>query len=121
MDFSIERDTDKTGKTTYLLLGGVFDRSAHRDLRRALRDAFSRARQGRVVLDMAGVDELGSECVEVLLTAYTHALRGGHGYEVTNARGHVRLLLEATGLCPRREEETLYAPVWLSDSTADIA
>ncbi|MBU2663404.1 STAS domain-containing protein [Actinoplanes bogorensis] len=121
MDFSIERDTDRTGKTTYLLLGGVFDRSAHRDLRRSLRDAFSRARQGRVVLDMARVEEISGECVEVLLTGYTHALRGGHGYEVTNARGHVRLLLEATGLCPRREEDTLYAPVWLSDSTADVA
>ena len=31
------------------------------------------------------------------------------------------MLLEATGLCPRREEDTLYAPVWLSDSTADVA
>ncbi|MBL7262117.1 STAS domain-containing protein [Paractinoplanes lichenicola] len=121
MDFSIERDTDRAGKTTYLLLGGVFDRSAHRDLRRALRDAFSRARRGRVVLDMARVDELSSECVEVLLTGYTHALRGGHGYEVTNARGHVRLLLEATGLCPRREDDTLYAPVWLSGDVADVS
>ena len=121
MGFAIERDTGRTGQTTYLLLSGVFDRTAHRELRRALRSAFARARQGRVVLDVAGVDELGSECVEILLTGYTQAMRGGHGYEVTNARGHVRLLLEATGLSPRREEETLYAPIWLSDGVTDLA
>ncbi|WP_250031680.1 STAS domain-containing protein [Paractinoplanes maris] len=118
MSFSIERDTDRTGQTTYLLLGGVFDRAAHRDLRRALRNAFARGRRGRVVLDVAGVEDLSSECVEVLLTGYTNALRGGYGFEVTNARGPVRLLLEATRLCPRREDDTLYAPVWLSDSVA---
>lgn len=121
MSFSIERDTDRTGKTTYLLLGGVFDRSAHRDLRRALKDAFARSRRGRVVLDVAGVEDLSSECVETLLTGYTHALRGGFGFEVTNARGPVRLLLEATGFCPRRDHETLYAPDWLAGSVADVS
>jgi anti-anti-sigma factor len=121
MSFSIERDTDRTGKTTYLLLGGVLDRSAHRELRRAVREAFARTRRGRVVLDVAAVDDIGSECVEVLLTGYTTALRGGFGFEVTNARGPVRLLLEATRLCPRRDEETLYAPVWLSAGAADVS
>ncbi|MCY1142450.1 STAS domain-containing protein [Actinoplanes sp. Pm04-4] len=121
MSFSIERDTDRTGKTTYLLLGGTFDRAAHRDLKRALRDAFARTRQGRVVLDVAGVGEISSECVEVLLTGYTTALRGGYGFEVTNARGSVQLLLEATRLCPRREDDTLYAPAWLSGSPADVS
>jgi anti-anti-sigma regulatory factor len=117
MSFGIERDTDRTGKTTYLLLSGVFDRVAQRDLRRSLRDAFARSRHGRVVLDVARVDELSGECVETLLTAYTLALRGGHGFEVTNARGHVRLLLEATGLCA----PALYAPAWLTESTAHVA
>lgn len=117
MSFAIERDTDHTGKTTYLLLSGIFDRSAQRALRRGLRNAFARSRHGRVVLDVARVDELSGECVETLLTGYTHALRGGYGFEVTNARGHVRLLLEATGLCP----PALYAPAWLSESAAGVA
>ncbi|WP_250000136.1 STAS domain-containing protein [Actinoplanes sp. M2I2] len=132
MSFSIERDTDRTGKTTYLLLGGTFDRAAHRDLRRALRDAFARTRRGRVVLDVAGVEDIGSECLEVLLTGYTNALRGGYGFEVTNAHGPVQLLLEATRLYLRRSDEklyadtlyageTLYAPVWLSGSPADVS
>ncbi|MBM2617072.1 hypothetical protein JIG36_16065 [Actinoplanes sp. LDG1-06] len=43
MDYSIGRDTDRSGKTTCLLLGGVFDRSAHRDLRRALRESWGRS------------------------------------------------------------------------------
>ncbi len=117
MSFAIERDTDRTGKTTYLLLSGVFDRHAQRDLRRRLRDAFARSQHGRVVLDVARVDELSGECVETLLTGYTLALRGGYGFEITNARGNVRLLLEATGLCA----PALYAPAWMSESTADVA
>ncbi|MFF5082125.1 SDR family NAD(P)-dependent oxidoreductase [Actinoplanes sp. NPDC000266] len=109
---AIERDTDKAGNTTYLHLSGSFDKAAHRELRRRLWDAFARKRRGRVVVDLARVDEIGSECIEVLLMGYTRALRGGHGFEVTNAQGGVRQMLEATGLCERLDDDVLYAPAW---------
>ncbi|SNY03895.1 SDR family NAD(P)-dependent oxidoreductase [Paractinoplanes atraurantiacus] len=109
---AIERDTDKAGKTTYLHLSGAFDKAAHRELRRELWGAFARKRRGRVVVDLARVDEIGSECIEVLLMGYTKALRGGHGFEVTGAQGGVRQMLEATGLCERPDDDVLYAPAW---------
>ncbi|XVU25279.1 SDR family NAD(P)-dependent oxidoreductase [Actinoplanes sp. CA-054009] len=109
---AIERDTDKAGNTTYLHLSGSFDKAAHRELRRRLWDAFARKRRGRVVVDLARVDEIGSECIEVLLMGYTKALRGGHGFEVINAQGGVRQMLEATGLCERPDDDVLYAPAW---------
>jgi anti-anti-sigma factor len=110
--WAIERETDKAGTTTYLYLSGSFGKGVHRDLRRKMTDAFARKRRGRVVLDLARVDEIGSECIEVLLMGYTKALRGGHGFEVVNARGGVRRMLEATGLCPREDGDLLYAPAW---------
>lgn len=109
---TIERETGPAGATTHLRPHGVLDREAGRDLRRALRDAFAAARRGRVVVDMAAVDEIGSECIETLLTGYTRALVGGHGFEVVNARGHVRQALAVTGLCPRTDDDVLYAPAW---------
>ncbi len=105
----IHRDPDKTGPAVFLHLDGSFDRRSGAGLRRELRQAFDRARGARVVVDMAGVDLIGSECIEVLLVGYTRALRSGHGYQVVNARGHVRQALEATGLCPRSDDR-LYAP-----------
>lgn len=105
----IHRNPDKNGSTVFLHLDGCLDRQSSADLRRELRQAFDRARGARVVVDMAGVDLIGSECIEVLLVGYTRAMRSGHGYEVVNAEGHVRQALEATGLCPRSDEH-LYAP-----------
>ncbi|GIF08126.1 STAS domain-containing protein [Actinoplanes siamensis] len=104
----IHRDPGKTGSTVLLHLAGSFDRKSGMDLRRELRQAFDRARGARVVIDMAGVDRIGSECIEVLLVGYTRAMRSGHGYEVVGAEGHVRQALEATGLCPR-SDDNLYA------------
>ena len=109
---AIEREAGPAGSTTLLRLSGTLDREAGRQLRRVLRDAFDRARRGRVVVDMAAVDEIGSECIETLLTGYTRALRGGNGFEVVNARGHVRRALAVTGLCA--PDDVLYAPAWLS-------
>lgn len=105
----IHRNPDKTGSTVFLHLDGCFDRQSSADLRRELKQAFDRARGARIVVDMAGVDLIGSEGIEVLLVGYTRAMRSGHGYEVVNAEGHVRQALEATGLCPR-SDDNLYAP-----------
>ncbi|KUL29885.1 STAS domain-containing protein [Actinoplanes awajinensis] len=105
----IHRDPGKTGSTVVLHLDGDFDRESGAELRRELRQAFDRARNSRVVVDMAGVDLIGSECLEVLLVGYTRAMRSGHGYEVVNATGHVHQALQATGLCPRTDEH-LYTP-----------
>ncbi|WP_229830729.1 STAS domain-containing protein [Actinoplanes ianthinogenes] len=97
----IHRSPGKAASTVFLHLAGCFDRRSGNELRRELRQAFDRARGARIVVDVAGVDLIGSECIEVLLVGYTRALRGGHGYEVVNAEGHVQQALEATGLCPR--------------------
>ncbi|MFI1992651.1 STAS domain-containing protein [Actinoplanes sp. NPDC020271] len=105
----IHRNPGKTGSTVFLHLDGCFDRRSSADLRRELRQAFDRARGSRVVVDVAGIDLIGSECIEVLLVGYTRAMRTGHGYEVVNAEGHVRQALEATGLCPRGDDN-LYGP-----------
>ncbi|GAA4589279.1 anti-anti-sigma factor [Actinoplanes octamycinicus] len=99
----------KAESTVFLHLRGCFDRRSGTELRRELRQAFDRARGARIIVDMADVDLIGSECIEVLLVGYTRALRSGHGYQVVNAEGHVRQALEATGLCPRSDEH-LYAP-----------
>ncbi len=104
----IHRDPDKTGSTVFLHLEGSFDRRSGAELRRELKQAFDRARGARIVVDMGGVRLIGSECIEVLLVGYTRAMRGGHGYEVVNAGGYVRQALEATGLCPR-SDDNLYA------------
>ena len=109
---TIDRATGPTGSTIHLYPGGALDREAGRHLRRALRDAFAAARRGRVVVDMSAVDEIGSECIETLLTGYTRALAGGHGFEVVNAHGHVRQALAVTGLCPPADDDLLYAPAW---------
>ncbi|WIM94622.1 STAS domain-containing protein [Actinoplanes oblitus] len=108
----------KAEATVFLHLRGCFDKKSGNELRRELRHAFDRARGARVVVDMAGVELIGSECIEVLLVGYTRALRGGHGYQVINAEGHVRQALEATGLCPRGDEH-LYTPA--TGDTIDAA
>ncbi|WP_433831462.1 STAS domain-containing protein [Actinoplanes sp. CA-015351] len=82
-----------------LHLAGEFGRAAHPELRRSLRKACDRAGRGSVVVDMAEVASIGSECIEVLLVGYTRALRSGTGYEVVNAYGPVRQALAMTGLC----------------------
>ncbi|MEV0898269.1 STAS domain-containing protein [Actinoplanes sp. NPDC049802] len=114
--YDIRRTTHRTGSTVHLRLTGDFDRDAHRVLRAAMRDVFAVGRRGiRIVIDMDGIESIGSECIDLLLIGYTRALRGGHGYEIVNARGHVRQALALTGLC---EPEALYAPVWADDLTS---
>jgi anti-anti-sigma factor len=95
----ISREAGGAGPVVRLRVTGSLDRPAHAELRRSLRQAFDRARRSRVVVDLAGVDVIGSECIEVLLVGYTRALRGGHGFEVVGAAGAVRQALEITGLC----------------------
>jgi anti-anti-sigma factor len=97
----IHRGPGRSGTTIFLHLDGEFDRRSSSDLRRELRQSFGRARGARIVIDMAGVGLIGSECIEVLLVGYTRAMRSGHGFEVVNAEGHTRQALEATGLCSR--------------------
>ena len=91
----------RSGAAVHVTLAGRLDRAAHPELRRALRRAFEKVTRGRVVVDLAGVESIGSECLEVLLVGYTRALRSGHGYEVTGAHGAVRQALAVTGLCER--------------------
>ena len=93
--------TRRDGSAVRLVLSGRFDREAHLELRKSLRRAFERSRRGRVVVDLAGVGAIGSECIEVLLVGYTRALRDGHGFEVVGATGAVRQALEVTGFYPR--------------------
>ena len=105
--------TRRDGSTVRLLLSGRFDRvdqGAHLELRKSLRRAFERSRRGRVVVDLAGVESIGSECIEVLLVGYTRAMRDGHGFEVVGARGAVRQALEITGFCPRSEADPVSLP-----------
>jgi anti-anti-sigma regulatory factor len=97
----IHRRIDQNGATIHLRLEGDFGNSGVLELRRALHDAFVRRRAARIILDVADVDTIGSECLELLLIGYTRALGAGLGYEVANARGTVRLALEAVGLCER--------------------
>ncbi|MFC4069767.1 STAS domain-containing protein [Actinoplanes subglobosus] len=107
--YEIDRTNHRTGSTVHLHLIGAFDRDAHRVLRAAMRDAFASGRRGHgVIVDMARVETIGSECIELLLIGYTRALRGGHGYDIVNAAGHVRQALALTGLC---EAETFYSTV----------
>ncbi|MEV6344689.1 STAS domain-containing protein [Actinoplanes sp. NPDC051851] len=101
---AIHRDPNRSA-TVLLHLTGDFGRAAVQDLRRELRQSFDRARGARIVIDATGVTLLGSECIEVLLVGYTRAMRGGHGYRIVGAEGHVRQALEATGLCARREDD----------------
>ncbi|HEX9999418.1 MAG TPA: STAS domain-containing protein [Actinoplanes sp.] len=119
LPFTIHRDR---GSIVRLLLCGDLDRSAHGDLRRALREVFTRTRGVTVSIDMGEVDAIGGECIELLLLAYTRALRSGHGFEIVNAYGLVRQNLELTGLCARLPDgEPLYAPPWLTDDVlADL-
>lgn len=104
----ISREAGDTGPVVRLRVAGRLDRSAHAELRRSVRRAFDRARRSRVVVDLAEVGVIGSECIEVLLVGYTRALREGHGFEVVGATGAVRQALEITGLCARSEETVLY-------------
>ncbi|MBG0567291.1 STAS domain-containing protein [Actinoplanes aureus] len=103
----IRRETTPAGPAVRVHVTGSLDRAAHAELRRALRRAFEQTRRAAVLVDLTEVDDIGSECIEVLLVAYTRALRGGHGFEVAGARGAVRQALEITGLCP---PSALYAP-----------
>lgn len=105
------RETTPAGPAVRLRVTGSLDRAAHAELRRALRRAFDRSRRVAVLVDLTDVDHIGSECIEVLLVAYTRALRSGHGFEVVNPHGAVRQALEMTGLCARRPlpEESLPA------------
>jgi anti-anti-sigma regulatory factor len=97
----------------HLRLVGAFDRGAHRELHRTLRQALNRARAVKVIIDVSRVDVIDGRCVDALLFGYTWALRGGHGYEVADARGAVRRALEVAGLCARQyDAEALYPPVW---------
>lgn len=108
---AIDAIADPAGPTVYLYLRGEFRRPDHRELRLAVRAAFRRSRHADVVIDVADVVALAGECVDVLLVGYTRAMRGGHGYEVVNARGEVRSALEATGLCAREPAtSSLYVP-----------
>ncbi|GGL08260.1 STAS domain-containing protein [Mangrovihabitans endophyticus] len=108
---AIRRGTGGTRSTSYLRLAGRFDRGARQELQRALRDVQERARARTLMVDVSEVDFIGRECMALLLHAYTRAIRRGHGYEITGAHGHVRRVLEATGLCARADD-VIYAPVW---------
>ncbi|WP_328469217.1 STAS domain-containing protein [Actinoplanes sp. NBC_00393] len=101
------RETTPAGPAVRVRVTGSLDRAAHPELRRSLHRAFERSRRVAVLVDLTEVDSIGSECIEVLLVAYTRALRTGHGFEVTGAHGPVRQALEITGLCP---PTALYAP-----------
>lgn len=111
--YEIQRTTGRTGSTVHLHLIGQFERDAARVLRAGMRDAFASGRRGhRVVVDVEQVESIGSECIDLLLVGYTRALRGGHGFEIVNAHGHVRQALALTGLCA---PDVLYAPVWADE------
>ncbi|GAA1612483.1 STAS domain-containing protein [Actinoplanes couchii] len=117
--YEIERTTHKTGSTVHLHLIGAFDRDASRVLRTGMRDAFASGRRGlRVIVDVERAESIGSECIDLLMVGYTRALRAGHGYEISNAHGHVRQALALTGLV---EPDTLYAPVWADDLNREIS
>jgi anti-anti-sigma factor len=104
VDCAVHRRIDNNGATVLLYLRGHFDRSGAPELRRALHDAFVRRRAARIVLDVAGVDSIGSDSLELLLVGYTRALGAGLGYEVVHAYGPVRLALEVVGLCGRADD-----------------
>ncbi|SDT57511.1 STAS domain-containing protein [Actinoplanes derwentensis] len=111
--YEIERTTNRTGSTVHLHLIGAFDRDASQVLRAGMRDAFAAGRRGlRVIVDVEQTESVGSECIDLLMVGYARALRAGHGYEITNAQGHVRQALALTGLV---EPETLYAPLWAGE------
>ncbi|WP_430787806.1 STAS domain-containing protein [Actinoplanes sp. G11-F43] len=115
--YQIERTTQRTGSTVHLRLIGAFDRDTDRVLRAGMRDAFASGRRGhRVVIDVRQVESIGSESIDLLLVGYTRAVRGGHGYEIVNAHGHVRQALALTGLV---EPDALYAPAWADEVIAE--
>ena len=64
-----------------------------------------------VVIDLDRTQELSSECLRVMLLGYTKAMRGGHGFAVVNAHGHLRRALAAVGLCPPETDTAVYAAV----------
>ncbi|MEU4427991.1 STAS domain-containing protein [Actinoplanes sp. NPDC024001] len=105
----IRREPTPAGLVVRLRVSGVLDRAAHPEVRRALHRAFERHRRATIVVDLAEAEHIGSECIEVLLVAYTRALRAGHGFEVVNPHGAVRQALEITGLCARGDDSPLYA------------
>ncbi len=107
---AIDRETVGTPPTVLLHLSGRFDRAGRPELQRALRAVVNRVRPVGIVLDVRLVDFICAECVDLLLVAYTKALVRGHGYEIVNARGHVRRALATAGLCPPGADEDLYAP-----------
>lgn len=107
---AIDRETVGTPPTVLLHLSGRFDRAGRAELQRALRAVVNRVRPVGIVLDVRLVDFICAECVDLLLVAYTRALGRGHGYEVVNARGHVRRALATVGLCPPGADDDLYPP-----------
>jgi anti-anti-sigma regulatory factor len=98
--YAIERHRDRAGTTIRLvLIGGLTGAAAHAELHRSLRKVLNRTHRVTVVIDLERVGDISSECVRIMLLGYTRALRGGHGFAVENAHGHLRRALAAVGLC----------------------
>jgi anti-anti-sigma regulatory factor len=111
--YAIRRETDTAARVTRLHLIGRLDKAARPGLRRALSNALVGRRGMTLRIDMSSVIFLGSECVQELLTGYGKAMVAGHGYEVAEARGHIRRSLAAVRLCaPGGVEELLDGPAW---------
>ena len=112
--YTIDRDVDLATSRIHLRLGGVLDQSSCTDLRRALSAPPARARRVNLIIDVDEVTHVGGDCIDLLLTAYTRALRTGHGFEVVNPHGAVRHALELSRLClPDETDQPLYIPPWM--------
>jgi stage II sporulation protein AA (anti-sigma F factor antagonist) len=111
--YAIRRETDTAARVTRLHLIGRLDKAARPGLRRAVSNALARRRGMTLQIDMSAAIFLGSECVQELLSGYGKAMIAGHGYEVVEARGHIRRSLAAVRLCaPGGVEELLDDQPW---------
>ena len=112
---AVERHRDRSAAVTRLAIVGTMNAVASRQLQRMLHDEFDRSRGVTVVVDLGRTEDMGSECVRILLCAYTRALRRGCGFRVVNARGSLRRSLADVGLCPSPPERVVLRPAAVAE------
>lgn len=91
---SIVRDRD----TSTVTLGGELDMATSDDLTRLLVEEITSGRASHVQADLHAVDFIDSSGINALVKAYNVGQRHGCRFTVTGAHGHVRKVLDVTGV-----------------------
>jgi anti-sigma B factor antagonist len=92
--YTIDRDGDAHTVT----LVGELDLSACEELQRILLDALTEASTGGVEADLSAVTFIDSSAISALIRAHNSAHARGGSFAITGSRGHVRRVLQVTGV-----------------------